>query len=525
MRSSRCAAALAAAVCVFAASAHVAGGGVHSHDHHAGHSHGHEGHDHAAHDHAAHDHAAHDHAAHNHAAHDHAAHNHAAHDHDHDGHDHAAHDHAVHAHAGSHDAHAAHADAAHAPRQQFPRTALILTTLSGAAAALGGVIVVAFGAPSPRLLAHLLSFAAGIMLYVSYADLLPHAVSDLGEGADAGAHDHAHHDASDGHAGHVHGPGLFIANVWMLGGMFFFALAALFVPDGGDGGGHGHAHGAAEPAPAALPAPPAVPAAPASAGKARMRRGSVVTAGAIVEKVGGVRGKRAAASKAAASETPASRRMFMTGLIAALGITLHNLPEGLIVYNQALYGVCDTNAAPAAAGTLSAFLGLPADLSKCMSRGVAVAVAIALHNIPEGMAVASPIFAATGSAWQALYWTGLSAAAEPLAAVVFGLCFSHLLTPALMSKLNAAVAGVMIALCLGELVPAAASMAPPKVRRDVRHDACMMLVIRLPRPPSTPARPPARRRLSSATCSARPSCFCRCTRCGRQACTEHITIY
>jgi hypothetical protein len=126
--------------------------------------------------------------------------------------------------------------------------------------------------------------------------------------------------------------------------------------------------------------------------------------------------------------------------------------------------VCEPGAAAAAPGSLRAALGLPADVSRCASRGVAVALAIALHNVPEGMAVASPIFASTGSARQALAATALSAAAEPLAAIVFGHFFAHLVTPALMSKLNAAVAGVMIALCLGELLPAAASMASTKVR-------------------------------------------------------------
>lgn len=76
--------------------------------------------------------------------------------------------------------------------------------------ALGGVIVVCAGAPSPRVLGHLLSFAAGIMLYISYGDLLPHAMAALSTGGDAPGHEgHGHGDAS----------GFFLANTAMLGGM------------------------------------------------------------------------------------------------------------------------------------------------------------------------------------------------------------------------------------------------------------------------------------------------------------------
>jgi len=59
-------------------------------------------------------------------------------------------------------------------------------------------------------------------------------------------------------------------------------------------------------------------------------------------------------------------------------------------------------------------------LDRCMSRGVVITLAIALHNIPEGMAVASPILASTGSWWEALKWTVVTSAFEPIAAILFG---------------------------------------------------------------------------------------------------------
>ena len=80
------------------------------------------------------------------------------------------------------------------------------------------------------------------------------------------------------------------------------------------------------------------------------------------------------------------------------------------------------------------------------------------------MAVASPIYASTGSRWQAMKWTLLSSLCEPLAAVLFGVLFSSYLTPYLLSALTAGVAGVMVMLCLVELVPTAASSVGARVR-------------------------------------------------------------
>lgn len=398
-----------------------------------------------------------------------------------------------------------------------------LTFLSGMAATVGGLFVVLLGQPSPALLGHLLSFAAGIMLYISYGDLLPHAIADLDAGAAGDGHDHGHyghshggHDEGDGH-GHVHGPGLFEANVWLFAGMAFFALIALgmqwlhFDVDGEEGeGAHGHSHGVmkhqqhaaskteqANESSAAAGAPEAAPptaikgkrAASVKGGRARAKSTSTsaaaavedgdadpAAAGAVV--VASTSNGNPKVSDAHSSSTTTSggldrRRLLMTGMVAAVGITLHNLPEGLIVYNQTITGICTPSEGASVAleppvwGSLpwlaaSVGLGGQYDVSRCLTRGVAVTLAIALHNIPEGMAVASPIYASTGSKWQALKWTFLSSLAEPLAAVVFGLVYSSNLTRHMMACLNAFVAGIMIMLCLAELIPAAAQSVSPK---------------------------------------------------------------
>jgi ZIP family zinc transporter len=147
--------------------------------------------------------------------------------------------------------------------------------------------------------------------------------------------------------------------------------------------------------------------------------------------------------------------LMWTGLNAALGIAAHNLPEGLVVYNHTIQGICEQTVLTK---NLS-WWEFPDDISKCLTRGVAMTFAIALHNIPEGMAVAAPIFAATESKWEAMKWCILSSLGEPIAAVLFGLIFSTGLTKFAMAAVNATTAGIMIALCLAELMPTAASLA------------------------------------------------------------------
>lgn len=113
-------------------------------------------------------------------------------------------------------------------------------------------------------------------------------------------------------------------------------------------------------------------------------------------------------------------------------------------------------------------------LSQCLGRGLAVSFAIALHNIPEGMAVALPIYYATkrysdhfhcssSSKKQALRWCLISSICEPLGALVFGLFFQNYITHYVMAALNAVVAGIMIVLCIVELIPACLENVSAKV--------------------------------------------------------------
>jgi ZIP family zinc transporter len=87
--------------------------------------------------------------------------------------------------------------------------------------------------------------------------------------------------------------------------------------------------------------------------------------------------------------------------------------------------------------------------------GVAVAVAIALHNVPEGLAVAAPVYAATGSKNTAFVWSFLSGVAEPVGAGLAAIFLLPFLREAVLAAVLSGVAGLMVFISLDELLPAA----------------------------------------------------------------------
>ena len=121
-------------------------------------------------------------------------------------------------------------------------------------------------------------------------------------------------------------------------------------------------------------------------------------------------------------------RLKRTGLFTALAIGIHNFPEGMATFVAA-----------------AAEPGL----------GVAIAVAIAIHNIPEGIAVSVPIYYATGDRKKAFLYSFLSGLAEPVGAVIGYLILMPFMSPAVFGLLFAAVAGIMVYISLDELLPAA----------------------------------------------------------------------
>lgn len=126
-------------------------------------------------------------------------------------------------------------------------------------------------------------------------------------------------------------------------------------------------------------------------------------------------------------------KLMRMGLFTALAIGIHNFPEGLATFLAALENP---------------------------SLGVAIAIAIALHNIPEGISVSVPIFYATGDRKRAFMYSMLSGLAEPVGAGVAYLILLFIaggdgaaVPPELMGILFGGVAGIMVYISLDELLP------------------------------------------------------------------------
>lgn len=122
------------------------------------------------------------------------------------------------------------------------------------------------------------------------------------------------------------------------------------------------------------------------------------------------------------------RKLGKMGILSALAIAVHNFPEGLASFMSAL--------------------------SDPVS-GISIAIAIALHNIPEGITVAGPIFHSTGSRGKAFLFALGSGLAEPLGALVGFLFLRSIFTPLTFSLVYALVAGIMVYLAFDELLPTA----------------------------------------------------------------------
>lgn len=217
--------------------------------------------------------------------------------------------------------------------------ALTLTAGAGLSTTVGSLLVFAIRSPGRRFMALTLGFAAGVMIPVSFVELLPKGMQVLGFGWGYTA---------------------------FLGGLAVMFLLDVVIPHSYQG-------------------------------------------------VADAAGDR-------------DERLLRLGLFVALGIGIHNFPEGM-----------------------ATFVGTLAD----PRLGGAIAIAIALHNIPEGLAVAAPIYAATGSRRQAFVWSFLSGVAEPVGAGLAAALLLPLLHDAVLAAVLAGVAGLMVFISLDELLPAA----------------------------------------------------------------------
>lgn len=128
------------------------------------------------------------------------------------------------------------------------------------------------------------------------------------------------------------------------------------------------------------------------------------------------------------SEEFRRKKLLRMGLFSAMAIGIHNFPEGLATFTAAL---------------------------REPTLGIAIAVAIAIHNIPEGIAVSVPVYYATGNKKKAFWLSFLSGLSEPIGAMLGFLVLMPFLNDVVFGVLFAAVAGIMVFISIDELLPAA----------------------------------------------------------------------
>ena len=122
------------------------------------------------------------------------------------------------------------------------------------------------------------------------------------------------------------------------------------------------------------------------------------------------------------------KNLHRLGMFSALAIAVHNFPEGIATFAVALQEP---------------------------RLGVAIALAIAIHNIPEGVAISAPIYCATGSRMKAFRWSFLSGLSEPIGALISFFFLRTLFSGGIIGWMLAGVAGIMVYVSLDELLPTA----------------------------------------------------------------------
>jgi len=129
-----------------------------------------------------------------------------------------------------------------------------------------------------------------------------------------------------------------------------------------------------------------------------------------------------------------SKKLYRSGIVTAIALAIHNLPEGLVTFLATIQDV---------------------------QLGIGIAIAIAIHNIPEGMAVSLPIYRATGNRKKAILITVISGLSEPVGAIVAYFLFFQDFSEAAMEVVNIFLATIMIYVSFFEILPTAFQLNRP----------------------------------------------------------------
>lgn len=245
--------------------------------------------------------------------------------------------------------------------------ALILTLLAGAATGIGGALVLFTKKLSSDFLAGALGLSAGVMIFISLAELYPEAQAEI---------------MASGYS--AHGEAFVLIAFFV--GMGIITLIDFLIPE------YENPHEASG-----------------------LSLDSRTPAVGILEHTGN------------------EKALHRLGIMSAIAIAVHNFPEGV-----------------------ATFIGALNDPQV----GTGITFAIAIHNIPEGIAVAIPIYYATRSKGKALLYATLSGLSEVLGALlclavtaIFGVELTG--GGPVFPLILAAVAGIMIYISLDELLPTA----------------------------------------------------------------------
>ena len=246
-----------------------------------------------------------------------------------------------------------------------------LTLIVGLTMGLGSILSFFVSSSHKKILALSLSFSAGIMIYVSFMEMLPEGIhlieNYIGEGSS------------------------WVALIWFFAGMFLTAVIERFVHafagEFHSHGGHSHEHEIHK--------------------HHKHKHHEHHTKGHDEEN---------------------DSHLSKLGLMSAIAIAIHNIPEGLALFTAGL---------------------------KDITLAYPIAAAIIIHNIPLSIAISVPLYYSTGSKKKAFFYTLFVGLCQPIGAVLGYVLLSNFFNDLVFGILFSVVAGIMIFVSLDELLPAA----------------------------------------------------------------------